>query len=53
MENSLLGFMELFIVFGFALGWGILEFVASRLDTKRDGGKSISASENPDARNSR
>ncbi len=35
MENSLLGFMEMFIVFGFALGWGILELVAGRLDKRR------------------
>jgi hypothetical protein len=35
MENSLLGFMEMFIVLAFALGWGVLELVALRLDKKR------------------
>jgi hypothetical protein len=35
MENSLLGFMEMFVVFAFALGWGILELVSLRLDRKR------------------
>jgi hypothetical protein len=28
-------FLELFIVLGFALGWGVLELVCLRLDRKR------------------
>jgi hypothetical protein len=35
MENGLLGFMEMFIVFAFVLGWGVLELVSMRLDRKR------------------
>jgi hypothetical protein len=35
MENGLLGFMEMFIVFAFVVGWGVLELVSMRLDRKR------------------
>ena len=35
MENGFLGFMEMFIVLAFALGWGVLEIVTMRLDRKR------------------
>ena len=35
MQSSLLGFMELFIVLGFALGWAVVELVALRLDKRR------------------
>jgi hypothetical protein len=38
-ENSLefnpLAFIEMFVVFAFAIGWGILELVGMRLDKKR------------------
>lgn len=36
MHGNWLGFLELLIVFGFALGWGVLELVALRLDRKRE-----------------
>jgi hypothetical protein len=35
MENGFLGFMEMFIILAFALGWGVLEIVTLRLDRKR------------------
>jgi len=35
MQSSLIGFMELFIVLGFALGWAVVELVALRLDKRR------------------
>jgi hypothetical protein len=35
MKDSLLGFMEMFIILAFALGWGVLELVGLRLDKKR------------------
>jgi hypothetical protein len=36
MSFSWLGFMEMFIVLGFALGWGILELVTLRMDKERE-----------------
>ncbi len=36
MESGLLGFMEMFIILAFALGWGVLELVTMRLDKKRE-----------------
>jgi hypothetical protein len=35
MEFSLLGLIELFVVFAFALGWGVVELVGLRLDRRR------------------
>jgi len=35
MDSSLLGLMELFIIFAFVLGWAILELVSLRLDKRR------------------
>lgn len=35
MEFNLLAFLELFIVLGFALAWGVLELVGLRLDKKK------------------
>ena len=43
---SWLGFIELFVVFGFALVWGALELLCLRLDRqKRAGGKSSGPSD--------
>jgi hypothetical protein len=36
VHGNWLGLLELLIVFGFALGWGVLELVALRLDKKRE-----------------
>ena len=36
MQINPLAFIELFVVLAFAIAWAILEFVASRLDKKRD-----------------
>jgi hypothetical protein len=36
MSFSPLGLIELFVVFGFAIGWGILELVCLRMDKKRE-----------------
>jgi hypothetical protein len=33
--SGLLGFMELFVVLAFALGWAVLELVALRMDKRR------------------
>ncbi len=49
MENSLLGFMEMFIIFAFALGWGILELVGLRLDKKRAAEQRRTDAEKPKA----
>jgi hypothetical protein len=35
VEFNPLAFLELFIVLGFALAWGVLELVGLRLDRKR------------------
>jgi hypothetical protein len=35
MENGLIGFVEMFVVLAFVLGWGILELVTLRLDKRR------------------
>ena len=35
-SSNILGFIELFVVFGFVLGWGILELLGLRLDKKRE-----------------
>ena len=35
MEFNPLAFIEMFVVFAFAIGWGILELVGMRLDKKR------------------
>jgi hypothetical protein len=35
MDTNPLGFLELLIVLGCALGWGVLELVALRLDKRR------------------
>ena len=35
LEFNPLAFFEMFVVFAFALGWGILELVGMRLDRKR------------------
>lgn len=35
MSFNPLAFMELFAVFAFAVGWGVLELVTLRLDRKR------------------
>ena len=35
MSFNPLAFMELFVVFAFAVGWGVLELVTLRLDRKR------------------
>ena len=35
MDFNPLAFLELFIVLGFALGWGVLELVGLRLDKRR------------------
>lgn len=34
-ESSWFGLIELFVVFGAVMGWGILELVCLRLDRKR------------------
>jgi hypothetical protein len=34
-SSGMLGFMELFIVLAFALGWAILELVTLRMDKRR------------------
>jgi hypothetical protein len=35
MDRPWLGFLEMFIVLMFALGWGVVELVALRLDRKK------------------
>jgi len=35
MDRSLIGFLELFIVLAFVIGWGVLELVALRMDKRR------------------
>jgi hypothetical protein len=35
VQFSWLGFMEMFIVLAFALGWGILELVTLRIDKQK------------------
>jgi hypothetical protein len=35
MDSGLLAFMEVFIILGFALGWGVLELVGLRMDRRR------------------
>jgi hypothetical protein len=35
MEFSFLGFMEMFIVLAFAVGWAVLELVGLRFDRRR------------------
>ena len=35
MRFSWLGFIEMFVVLAFALGWGVLELVALRMDKQR------------------
>jgi hypothetical protein len=52
MENSLLGFMEMFIILAFALGWGVLELVALRLDKKRAAEQRRSSAEEKEAEKS-
>jgi len=36
MQFSALGLIELFVVFAFAIGWGILELVCLRMDKRRE-----------------
>lgn len=45
MHGNWLGLLELLIVFGFALGWGVLELVALRLDKKREASKSMTSTD--------
>jgi len=35
MNGKWMAFMEMFVVFGFALGWAVLELVALRLDKRK------------------
>ena len=35
MNSPWLGLLELFIVLGFVVGWGVLELVGLRLDKRR------------------
>jgi len=35
MNSKWMAFMELFVVFGFVLGWAVLELVALRLDKRK------------------
>jgi hypothetical protein len=35
MGSGLLGFMELFIVLAFVIGWGVLELIMLRKDQRR------------------
>lgn len=45
MEFNPLAFLELFVVLGFALAWGVLELVCLRLDKKKDAEKARAAAE--------
>lgn len=45
-ESSWFGLIELFVVFGAVMGWGILELVCLRLDRKRNR-ESASATKSP------
>lgn len=45
MEGKTLALLEMLIVFGFALGWGVLELVALRLDRKREAAREQQESE--------
>jgi hypothetical protein len=47
MHRSWLGFIEMFVFLAFALGWGVLEHVASRLDKQRKGAKDCAGSGDP------
>jgi hypothetical protein len=44
---SWLGFIEMFVVLAFALGWGVLELVALRLDKQRE--KAVKLAKGPGA----
>jgi hypothetical protein len=46
-------FLELFIVLGFALGWGILELVGLRLDRKRAEEKARAAAASTESESAR
>jgi hypothetical protein len=35
VHSSWLGFIEMFVVLAFALGWGVLELVTLRIDKER------------------
>lgn len=35
MSSKWMAFMEMFLVFGFVLGWAVLELVAMRLDKRK------------------
>ncbi len=39
MKGGMLGFLEMFIVLTFALGWGILELLGLHLDKEREQAK--------------
>ena len=45
MSFNPLAFMELFVVFAFVVGWGVLELVTLRLDKRRAAEKAAQESE--------
>jgi hypothetical protein len=45
--DSYLGLIELFVVFAFVIGWGILELVGLRLDRKRQQNQPPPSAESP------
>jgi len=45
MEFNPVAFMELFLVLGFGLAWGVLELVGLRLDKKNAAEKARAAAE--------